>query len=136
MLEPLHAVLAHRFQELPEGVVALADAARIGAAGREDREGVRERRGHAANAVERRRAPANRRLEPPVERTVVRERVPDVRQAEVHVTGLVGASAPHQLGGRFVRGSLLDEPQQIEERPLAEDRQKERRLREIAQLEE
>ena len=124
-------------EQLAERLVAARDAARVVAAARP---GWSARPGAApgtpptpCSVAARRRTAASSRA---YSAGIVRERVAHVGEAEVDVARLVGARAARELRGRLVGRVLLDEAQQIEERPLAEHRQQERRLGEVLELEQ
>jgi len=51
-------------------------------------------------------------------------------------SSFVDAGTPADLGRRGVRGVIFDEPEQVEKRALAHDRQQERRHREVVLIEE
>ena len=64
MFESPEAALVHRAQELAEGFVTARNGSGVGAAGREYRETVLQRRGRTADAGKCRGPPANRAFEP------------------------------------------------------------------------
>ena len=134
--QPLQPVLVHLGHQLADLPRPLAEPGRVEAAGGQDGQRLLHPRAHLGYRGHHRRPLLDGQAQFLVVGRVLAQVVADVGHAELDVPGLVDAGPPADLGRHRVRGVVLDEPQQVEERPLAQHRQQERGDREVVLVEE